>query len=285
MEATDHARRHRRADAARFGDAASRAIGCRAPAHGGDCGVSLPHLRVSPNSRRSWPMREGRLEAAAEELNAAIAETPADSRLRKSRAELRIQLDELTGAAEDAAEAVILEREDPVAKALLGTVLIGLGRSEEAVICLREAIAGAPTNPFFHQACGGTRRDRRYRSRRRDAGLRHRGLSGQRRACGTPRFCTVCGGRISRRPRPRGTGRGSTAWRMRACWPEGHSLSSLGRHEEAADAYADALKLGPDDPYVRHLVAASGALPGGERAPVDYLRAVFDGYAAVSRRI
>jgi predicted TPR repeat methyltransferase len=59
----------------------------------------------------------------------------------------------------------------------------------------------------------------------------------------------------------------------------GHALSSLGRHGEAGDAYAEALKLGPDDPYVRHLVAASGIVPGAMRAPVDYLRAVFDGYA------
>ena len=60
---------------------------------------------------------------------------------------------------------------------------------------------------------------------------------------------------------------------------KGHALSSLGKHAEAAEAYAAALKLGPDDPYVRHLVAASGALLAAERAPVEYLRAVFDGYA------
>jgi predicted TPR repeat methyltransferase len=60
---------------------------------------------------------------------------------------------------------------------------------------------------------------------------------------------------------------------------KGHALSSMGRHSEATEAYAEALKLGPNDPYVRHLVAASGALPGASRAPVEYLRAVFDGYA------
>jgi predicted TPR repeat methyltransferase len=59
----------------------------------------------------------------------------------------------------------------------------------------------------------------------------------------------------------------------------GHALSSLGRHTEAADAYTEALKLGPDDPYVRHLVASSGIVPGAVRAPVEYLRAVFNGYA------
>ena len=47
----------------------------------------------------------------------------------------------------------------------------------------------------------------------------------------------------------------------------GHALSSLGRHTEAADAYSEAFKLGPHDPYVRHLVAASGILPGASRAP------------------
>jgi predicted TPR repeat methyltransferase len=60
---------------------------------------------------------------------------------------------------------------------------------------------------------------------------------------------------------------------------KGHALSSLGRHAEAGDAYAEALKLGPEDGYVRHLVAASGRLPAGGRAHIDYVRTVFDGYA------
>jgi predicted TPR repeat methyltransferase len=59
----------------------------------------------------------------------------------------------------------------------------------------------------------------------------------------------------------------------------GHALSSLGRHVEAAEAYAEALKLGPDDPYIRHLVASAGLMPCAPRAPIEYIRAVFDGYA------
>ena len=60
---------------------------------------------------------------------------------------------------------------------------------------------------------------------------------------------------------------------------KGHALSSLGQHDEAAIAYQDALKLGPEDPYVRHLVVSSGAMPDSKRAPEDYIRTVFDGYA------
>jgi predicted TPR repeat methyltransferase len=59
----------------------------------------------------------------------------------------------------------------------------------------------------------------------------------------------------------------------------GHALSSLGRHCEAKDAYADALKLAPEDPYVRHLVRAAGILPDADRAPAEYVQTVFDGYA------
>ncbi len=59
----------------------------------------------------------------------------------------------------------------------------------------------------------------------------------------------------------------------------GHALSSMDRHTEAADAYSEALKLGPQDPYVRHLVAASGIVPSAARAPLEYVSTVFNGYA------
>ena len=56
--------------------------------------------------------------------------------------------------------------------------------------------------------------------------------------------------------------------------------ATLRQPGEAADAYGEALKLGPDDPYVRHLVAAAGILPGTARASEEYVRTVFDGYAS-----
>jgi predicted TPR repeat methyltransferase len=59
----------------------------------------------------------------------------------------------------------------------------------------------------------------------------------------------------------------------------GHALASLGEHGAASRAYQEALKLGPQDEYVRHLVMAAGALPSAGRAPADYVATVFDGYA------
>jgi len=61
----------------------------------------------------------------------------------------------------------------------------------------------------------------------------------------------------------------------------GHARSLLGRHDDAACAYDAALMLAPDDPYVRHLARAGHHRSAADRtrAPADYVRVVFDGYA------
>jgi predicted TPR repeat methyltransferase len=241
--------------------------------------LAPPPPRIAELSAR-LAMREGRLDDAEAELDDALGAAPEDSGLHKRRAELRMRTGNLTGAAEDAADAVILRRDDPAAKALLGVVLIGLGRPTDALPCLQEAVAAEPDNPSFRQ-----------------------GLSAAQDAIGDgPAAAATLEGGISECPGSVGLRNAAVLHRVRghdfegavalaeqarqdgvadACLYglKGHALSSLERHEVAAEAYAEALKLGPEDPYVRHLVAASGGLPGGERAPADYLRAVFDGYA------
>jgi predicted TPR repeat methyltransferase len=191
-----------------------------------------------------------------------------------------MRTDDLPGAAEDAAEAVILRRDDPVAKALLGVVLIGLGRPEEALPCLREAVAAEPGNASFHQGLAAAN------DALGDGAAAAETLAAGVAAC--PGSVALRNAAVLHRVR-RDDFEGAVALAEQARQDgvadaclyglKGHALSSLDRHEEATEAYADALKLGPEDPYVRHLVAASGALPGAERAPTDYLRAVFDGYA------
>jgi predicted TPR repeat methyltransferase len=53
----------------------------------------------------------------------------------------------------------------------------------------------------------------------------------------------------------------------------------MDKHGQAAIAYEEALKLAPEDPYVRHLAASSREILNAKRAPDGYIRAVFDGYA------
>jgi len=219
-------------------------------------------------------------EEAAIELDLAIAAAPEHPGLRKRRAELRQQTGDIEGATRDAAEAVVLDRKDATAKALLGVLMLELGRTADAVACLAEASEAEPGNPGFAtglamawEAAGDA-----------DAALAtllrcvnaSPGLVEPRNAA-----ILLCVRRRDFRQATRLAEETRRAGIADACsfGLLGHALSSLGQHVEAADAYTEALKLGPNDPYVRHLVAAAGIMPGATRAPVEYLRAVFDGYA------
>ncbi|MEO8714531.1 MAG: methyltransferase domain-containing protein [Acetobacteraceae bacterium] len=256
----------------------------------GRFGAARPLLaavsRLSPPTARLaelsgvLALKQGRLDDARKGLDPAIVDWPGDAGLRKCRAEVRRQLGDATGAAEDAAEAVVLDPSDTDAKAILGVVLLGFGHAVDARACLAEAVAAQPTNPLFRMA-----------------------LSDSQALCGDvdAATATLADG-IVLAPAEAGLRNAAVLLAIRrrlfdeavdlaeaarrdgavdACLfgMKGHALSSLARHEEAAEAYAEALKLGPDDPYVRHLVAASGALTHAERAPADYVRTVFDGYA------
>jgi predicted TPR repeat methyltransferase len=225
-------------------------------------------------------MASGALGEALQELDDAITVAPAHPGLRKCRAGLRQRMGDLDGAARDAAEAVIFDRSDPDAKAILGVTMVDLGRLADAVACLAEAVAGAPRNLDYRetlsaalekagdpdsallvltdgiQLCPASVAMRNAAIllcvRRRDFVQAVR-LAEAARSLGIADACTF--------------------------GLKGHALSSLGRHDDAAIAYQDALKLGPEDPYVRHLVVASGAMPDSKRAPEGYIRTVFDGYA------
>lgn len=225
-------------------------------------------------------LQDGTLEQAAGDLDEAVALAPENAELRKIRAELRQRLGDTEGATRDAAEAVIFNPADPVAKALLGVLMLQLGRAEESAACLREAVAMRPAEPSFREALAGAQSavgDMDAAFATLEAGIavapaavelrnalvllciRRRDFVRAEQACEAARIAGIAD---------------ACTFGLR-----GHALSSLGWHADAADAYAAALKLGPDDPYVRHLVAASGFVAGGSRAPNDYLRTVFDGYA------
>jgi predicted TPR repeat methyltransferase len=225
-------------------------------------------------------MRDGDLDQATQELDAAIVEWPTNPALRKKRAEVRQLRGDLEGAARDAAEAMFLDRNDIESKVILGITMLDLGRVFDAVACLAEAVAAAPAALMYRRtlsaaleaagdadaalivltdaiALGPT--DLILRNavillcmRRRD----------YRRAAEYAEQARVAG--IA----------DSSTFGMK-----GHALASLGDHEASFLAYQEALKLDPNDAYLRHLVMAGGGIASGVRAAPEYIRAVFDGYA------
>ncbi len=217
---------------------------------------------------------------ALPELDRAIEAEPSHAGLRKCRADVRQAAGDLEGATRDAAEAVIIDPDDPLAKAMLGEALLNLGRTAEAVACLAEAVARAPVELGFRQLLSIALE----KSGDIDGAMAT--LTDGIALC--PSSVAIHNAAILLAIRQRDfSGAARIAEQARsvgvadACTfgMKGHALSSLGRHDEAASAYQDALKLGPEDPYVRHLVASSGAIPCPKRAPEEYIRTVFDGYA------
>jgi predicted TPR repeat methyltransferase len=225
-------------------------------------------------------LREGRVADALAELDAAIDKIPDAAGLRLCRAEARMQINDFAAAAADAAEAVILSPRTSQAKALLGVILIEMGRPIDAIACLAEAVAADPRRPAYRQGLA------QAQERAGDPAAAAITLQeGMRLAPGSDALRTAAIMQAMRRRDFAAAAAIAEAARRDGVADAcvfgllGHALSSLGRHEEALDAYADALKLAPEDPYVRHLVRAGGVLPGADRAPVEYLQAVFDGYA------
>jgi len=225
-------------------------------------------------------MREGRVAPALDVRDAAIAHAATDTTLRKLRVDARLQTGDLPGAATDAAEAVVLDRSDPDAKALLGTLLIELGHFDDAATCLQEALADHPTNASYWLALAEAR------GRGSDVGARSACLAdaiARNPAHGGLRNAAIVE-RVAQRDFESAVALAEAAGRSGVADATtygllGHALSSLGRPGDAAEAYAEALKLTPEDAYVRHLVTASGILPQADRAAPGYVRAVFDGYA------
>ncbi len=223
---------------------------------------------------------DGRVSDAVATLSAALPWHSDSMSLLLYRAELRLELGEVLGAADDAAAAVMIAPGDVSAKALLGVALIQLGRVEEALVCLGEAVAAAPLHPGFR--CALAHALERL-GRRDDA----RGTLLDGISC-NPGSVELRVAAIMRAMREGGVAEAAelaeAACRdgvadARVFGLLGHAMSLMGRDDRAADAYEEALKLAPEDHYVRYLVAASGRRQAARRAPVAYVETVFDGYA------
>lgn len=222
-------------------------------------------------------LSDGTFEAAAAELDQAVDTHPEHPGLRKCRAELRRRLGDVQGAVRDAAEAVILDRGDPLAKVLLGEMLLLIDRTDDAISCLAEAVAAVPDNPVFRETLAQTL----ITFGDTDAALLTL-LEGIRIVPGAVALRNAA---ILLCMRHRDNGKAADLAEQarldgvadaNTFGLKGHALSALGRHEEAALAYGEALKLAPGDTHIRHLASAARIRAN---APDDFVRTLFDGGA------
>ncbi len=208
------------------------------------------------------------------DLDRAVAAAPDHPGLRKCRAELRWRLGDLDGATRDAAERIILDREDASAKMLLGELLQRLGQTSAALICMTEAVAAVPANVIYREMLAKAR----AANGDLDGALMTllEGINIVPEATAPRNGAIVLfirrrdfiqAERLDEQARADGVA-DATTFALK-----GHALSSLGRPEEAALAYNDAVKLAPNDRHIRHLAATVGATP---LAPHDYVRSLFD---------
>jgi predicted TPR repeat methyltransferase len=225
-------------------------------------------------------LAQGDFTGVVAAMDRAIARAPAVAALRLCRADARIHCGDTIGAAADAAEAVCLDPRHAGAKAVLGIVLIELGRLDEAMLCLREAIQHEPLAASYWQALA------QAQERADDPGGAAESLATA--VARMPASVTLRTAALMLAMRQRNfTGVVELASRARAEGVAdacvfgllGHALSNLGDHTAASEAYYEAHKLAPEDPYVRHLVRAAGLLADSARAPAEYLETIFDGYA------
>jgi predicted TPR repeat methyltransferase len=223
---------------------------------------------------------EGAWDQAILMLDQGIDRVPSHAGLRKCRAFLRHRMGDWIGAAIDAAEAVVFDPGDPDSKAILGRAMLDLGRTVEGIACLAESVSIAPTSVDYRKSLAAALEEAG------DSEAAFQVLMDGIASC--PASVSLRNAAILLCVRRRDFGqsvrlaeKASSAGVADACTlgMKGHALSSLGCDDEAAAAYHEALNLGPEDPYVRHLVVSSGAMPDSKRAPAGFIRAVFDGYA------
>ena len=204
-------------------------------------------------------LAQGQASGALAVLDAELDQREPSSAGHLIRAELRLLAGDAVGAAIDAADALILAPSDANAKALLGQILLRLGRPSDAAACLHEALRARPRDEPIRldlAAALDAAGDAEGSASVLAAGLTLNPGSPALRAAALSR--RVRAGDFAAAVAMVASARRAFELDASEYTWLGHALSGLGRHREAADAYGIALKLTPEDPCLRHLAAAAG---------------------------
>jgi predicted Zn-dependent protease len=229
---------------------------------------AMPSLAALDELEARLLLREGRASEALATLDRAVGDAPASVALRLCRVEARMQLDDLAGAADDAAQAVILAPGGAPAKAILGVVLIELNRLADAIACLAEAVAQDPANAAYRLGLA------QAQERAGDAAAAGATLDdGIARAPGDCRL-RVAAIMVAMRQQAFATAIALAEAARQAGVADacvfgllGQALSQLGQADAARQAYGEALKLAPEKQSFRRLADKTDRLPPARSAP------------------
>ncbi|WP_158292394.1 tetratricopeptide repeat protein [Paracraurococcus ruber] len=222
--------------------------------------------------------RGGEAEAAAD---AALAAMPEDAPLRRLRARIRMARGRHAGAAEDAAAAVMADPTELSGRLLLAAALTEEGRHDEAIWFAGEAWRADPDNPDLQYRLGRAF----LRAGRHEAATellahceavapRLPGLAALRAHAALLGGDAAAAEALARAALARGIAEGAVHSVL------AHALVTQGRLAEAGPHFAAAARMAPQNGYLAHLAAATGAAGGGgERAPADYVESLFDNFA------
>jgi predicted TPR repeat methyltransferase len=254
--------------------------------------------RRDPQSTRAMDLEarlllaEGQDLAALRILDAAIAQAEAGSSDRAQapanamgtlyllRAQIHVGRGDLAGAIDSTAAAVMCDPSAPAPKLRLGVLLTEMGRLDEAIACLQEAVAGQPVPDAFRALATVYERAGRHAeaSAMLADAVRNWPKEQELRAAAVMRA-------IRRRDYRDAVELARAARRDGAINAEifammGHAFASLGEHVEAATSYRDALKFAPADAFLRQIAELSEAAGDGDRVAPERVRSLFDLVAA-----
>jgi predicted TPR repeat methyltransferase len=224
-------------------------------------------------------LRQERYAQAVNELTAALDSRPDNAAWLAARAEAQEHMGAVHKAVDDAAAAVVAEPTQPDYAALLARLMMRSGRHDEAVMCYSEAIRLDENNLKHYEGLahafwvkGNLGAAREIYDRLRSVYPENESFHSLTAELYIQERQPAKAAEVCRAAIDRGL---KSALVYRVC---GHALLLQGDRAKSAEMFRSGLAIDPKDGYLLHMLAVVTD-ERSERAPEDYVRAVFDNRA------
>ncbi|HUA56564.1 MAG TPA: tetratricopeptide repeat protein [Candidatus Sulfotelmatobacter sp.] len=221
-------------------------------------------------------LRQERYAQAVNELTAALETRPDNAAWLASRAEAQERIGAVTKAIEDATAAVIADPKQADYAVLLGRLMLRSGHHDEAVMCYSEAIRLDDSRREHYEGLahafwvkGNLAAAREIYDRLRLAFPESEGLQAVTAELYIQEKEPAKAAKVCQESIDRGM-KSALLYRV-----HGHAMLLVGDRAKAADSFRKGLAIAPEDGYLLHMLAIVTG-ERSERAPEDYVRAIFD---------